>query len=74
MKKINDKYYSIDDMKEKIAEIKELHKKPTEKQMLQEVSCGASWQLFTNGAIGKLQCRICKVIVTDGGTPKCQKK
>lgn len=38
---------------------------------LQKIPCKANWQLYTNGSIGKLRCRKCKVYVVDGGTPKC---
>ena len=43
----------------------------TTKNTAIENDCGASWQLFTNGSIGKLKCRLCGVYVVNGGTPKC---
>jgi len=50
-----------------------LLKTPNPLLITQNEKCGASWQLLTNGAIGKLKCRVCGVYVTDGGTPKCLK-
>lgn len=47
------------------------HNKPNDKYLQKETICEASWQLYTNGSIGKLRCRKCKVYVMDGGTPKC---
>lgn len=38
-----------------------------------ETRCGASWELLTNGSLGKLRCRYCGVYVVQGGTPKCLK-
>lgn len=50
------------------------NKNPTSDKTQQQVMCGASWQLYTDGAVGKLKCRICGVYVTNGGTPKCLKQ
>lgn len=47
--------------------------KPRKEKMQLETKCGASWELLTNGSIGKLRCRYCGVYVVSGGTPKCLK-
>lgn len=49
--------------------------KTSEDKMMKtfQTKCDASWQLYTNGSIGKLKCRVCGVYVVNGGTPKCLK-
>lgn len=48
--------------------------KPSEKYLVKEKECGASWEVKTSNPGYIVQCRICKVIVCSGGTPKCLKK
>ena len=50
-----------------------LHEKPDLSKMQLQEKCGASWQVITNRAMTKLQCRHCGVVVVNGGTPKCLK-
>jgi hypothetical protein len=46
-----------------------------QKYSIQENECGASWEVKTiSGVIHIIQCRICKVVVSSGGTPKCLKE
>jgi hypothetical protein len=45
---------------------------PDQKILKQELVCGASWQTVDHGAgLYTTQCRICGVMITDGGTPRC---
>lgn len=53
-------------------ENKHLSEDKTKQPNTTKKPCSANWQLYTNGSIGKLKCRVCGVYVTDGGTPICQ--
>jgi hypothetical protein len=49
-------------------------KEPDKKFMVKETECEASWEVKSlQGVAYTIQCRICKVIICSGGTPKCLK-